>query len=105
MVPALSEVIVDTGVLPRASLKLVCKVLPRATSSERRPMSTDGRLEFGDGYPAGPNLEMSKLALPVSNEGRAMKLDASSPINLADELEGRVGGGRRCAGWFACVGN
>lgn len=92
IVPALSDVTVGAGILPRASFRVDCKSRPRATSSGRRANSTDGRLEFGDGYPAGAIREMSRLVLPASNEGRAMKLEASSPMNLADELEGRVGG-------------
>lgn len=89
-----SLVAVDAGVLPRdASFRSDCMVRPLGASSERRPIvSNDGLLRLGDGYPVWLSLEMSRLALGASVEGRASVLTASSDITLAEELEGRVGG-------------
>jgi hypothetical protein len=60
-------------------------------SSDERVVSCDGRPNLEGGRFPGPNLELSKLGLLVSKDGRVRRLESSGPP-LAEELEGRVGG-------------
>lgn len=108
IVLAESLVSTDAGALPRlaASCGGEFRVRPRGASSDRWSASADGLLRPGDARPAWAGLAPSVLLLLASSDGLVRlltMLTASSGMDLAEELEGRVGGeggapgGRRCA--------